>query len=501
MRHLPFDGTWAGFRAVARAALADGVPPSQVRFAPPRQGQGELFGAPAGATNSTPPGAAATLRTAASEGGYVAELRLPAAYLRAGALAARHCDAGRWDLLYRVAHRLYGGEPTLLQQPYDADVVALTRLCRAVQREVHKCHAFVRFREVTSEVAGLGEHGHRRTFVAWYEPEHDVLALAVPHFVERFGGMDWSILTPRLRATFVDGRLRFGPGADRAEAPGADALEALWRTYYASIFNPARLNLRATRAEMPRRYWHNLPEAGEIGALRRQAPARVQAFVAAEPPRAQVRPAYADLCALRADLVGCGVCPWSCHSSQAVAGEGPGNAAVMLVGEQPGDLEDVRGRPFVGPAGEVLTQAMAEAGLPRAGTYLTNAVKHFKFVPRGKRRLHQKPSPVDVAACRGWLQAELALVRPRALVCLGTTAALAVRGRLTKLQDVRGQSLSLPACAHTRVTYHPSAVLRAAPGEREVVYRELVATLRRARAAAAASEAASDATSVGHTTS
>lgn len=495
MRHPPFDGTWAGFRAVARAALAEGVPPSQVRFAPPERGQGELFGAPAGA--DADPFSAGVAPTPVAAAGP----RLPAAFLRAGALAACHKDADRWDLLYRVAHRLHTAEPTLLQQPYDADVIALTRLCRAVQREIHKCHAFVRFREVTLEAAEVEGRRPRRAFVAWYEPEHDVLALAAPHFVERFGGMDWSILNPRLRATFVAGKLRFGPGASRDEAPTADALEALWRTYYASVFNPARLNLRATRAEMPRRYWHNLPEASEIAPLRREAPARVQAFVAAEPPRAQVRPAYADLAALHSDLFGCAVCPWSCHSSQAVAGEGPRDAAVMLVGEQPGDVEDVRGRPFVGPAGEVLAQAMAEASLPRASTYLTNAVKHFKFAPRGKRRLHQKPNPTDVAACKGWLQAELALVRPRVLVCLGTTAALAVRGRLTKLQEVRGRALSLPACAHTRITYHPSAVLRAAPGEREEIYRELVATLRLASAAGAAPGPAPDAAPLGHATS
>ena len=480
MRHLPFDGTFAGFRAVAGEALAANVPPAEVQFASPGGEQKSLFGAP---QNAAPRASVTAAPKAASY--PPPRVRLPAAYLREAAVAARHVDAGRWDLLYRLAYRLAHGEPTLLEQPYDPDVLSLARLCRAVHREVHKCHAFVRFREVEAKDGNAGAAG-RRVFVAWYEPEHDVLVLAAPHFVERFRGMDWSILTPRTCAYFGDGELRFGPGASRERAPSPDALEALWHTYYASIFNPARLNLRATRAEMPRRYWRNLPEAAQIAELRRTAPARVQAFVAAQPPRAEPRAAYPDLAALAQDLSRCQACAWSCQSTQAVAGEGPARAAIMLVGEQPGDVEDVRGRPFVGPAGEVLAEAMQRAGLARADAYLTNAVKHFKFTPRGKRRLHQKPNPTDVAACKGWLAAELRLVQPRVLVCLGTSAALAVRGRLTKLQDVRGQWLELPACARTRVTYHPSAVLRAAPEERDHVFGALVADLCAAREAAGA---------------
>ena len=491
MKTRHFDGTFAGFRLAARAALQAGEPPDEVDFVAAGEAQPSLFGgAKAQGEAGGEPGA--------SPGADAAPLRLPRTFVALAKTVACHREPTRYATLYRTMWRLRHGEPELLSAALDPDVVALRRLERAVLRDVHKSHAFVRFREVPHAAQGAdvaagqadgpgAEGGRRRHFVAWYEPEYDVLALAVPHFVERFAQMDWSILTPDAQVHYVDGALHFGAGASRAEAPDGDATEALWATYYANIFNPARLNLRATRAEMPQKFWANMPETTLIRSLRAEAPARLERFLQAQPPRATPRAHYADLTALAADVRGCAACPWSAQATAAVVGEGPVRAPLMLVGEQPGDAEDLAGRPFLGPAGEVLARALGEAGIARDKIYVTNAVKHFKFVPRGKRRLHQSPNATDVAACRGWLDRELALVKPQVLVCLGTTAALAVRGQKTKLADVRGQTLALPAGQNTLFTYHPSAVLRAAAdADRQATYAALVDDLRRARGLCAA---------------
>ncbi|GAO05157.1 UdgX family uracil-DNA binding protein [Anaeromyxobacter sp. PSR-1] len=172
-------------------------------------------------------------------------------------------------------------------------------------------------------------------------------------------------------------------------------------------------------------------------------------------------PSRATLAALRRAAAGCTACPLWERGTQTVFGAGPPRATVMLVGEQPGNDEDRAGEPFVGPAGRLLDRALAAAGLDRRDAYVTNAVKHFKWEPRGKRRIHQKPSAGEVRACRPWLDAELAAVRPRALVCLGATAAQALLGRGFRLTERRGQPVPSPLAEIVIATVHPSAVLRA----------------------------------------
>ncbi len=158
---------------------------------------------------------------------------------------------------------------------------------------------------------------------------------------------------------------------------------------------------------------------------------------------------------------GCQACDLYKHATQTVFGEGPAPAKMMLVGEQPGDQEDKQGRPFVGPAGRILDAALAEADIPRDQVYLTNAVKHFKWEPRGKRRLHSKPNAVEIHACNGWLQAEVAVVKPTVIVCLGATASQVLLGRSFRLTQDRGKVLHGGAWApHIVATYHPSALLR-----------------------------------------
>lgn len=190
--------------------------------------------------------------------------------------------------------------------------------------------------------------------------------------------------------------------------------------------------------------------------------------------------------ALRRAAASCTACPLYQWATQTVFGEGPARARLFLVGEQPGDQEDLTGRPFVGPAGKLLDKALRDAGILRKEAYLTNVVKHFKFEPRGPRRLHKKPVASEVSACLPWLEAELAAVRPSVLVCLGATAVRALLGGSIKVMRDRGTIFSSPACAHTMVTVHPSALLRMPdPARRRSAYRELVHDLRAAHQALA----------------
>jgi len=171
-----------------------------------------------------------------------------------------------------------------------------------------------------------------------------------------------------------------------------------------------------------------------------------------------------DLASMREAAAHCRDCDLWKKGTQTVFGEGPVHARWMLVGEQPGDQEDRQGHPFVGPAGRLLDRALADAGIDRGSVYLTNAVKHFKWEPRGKRRLHKKPSQVEVTACRPWLDAEIALVQPTVLVCLGATAAQAVFGRTFRVSTQRGEPIPSALAPFVMATVHPSSILRAPDG-------------------------------------
>jgi DNA polymerase len=202
----------------------------------------------------------------------------------------------------------------------------------------------------------------------------------------------------------------------------------------------------------------------------------------AQPPvtgsAADFVPATPTLDALRASVDGCRGCALYADATQGVMGEGARDAEVMFVGEQPGDQEDKAGSPFVGPAGKLLDRALVEAGIDRSETYVTNAVKHFKWQARGKRRIHQKPNWEEINACRPWLDAELAVVRPRVLVCLGATAAQALLGRQFRVTQHRGELLDSDLAEHVTATVHPSSILRGDPEEREREFGAFVDDLR-----------------------
>ncbi len=198
------------------------------------------------------------------------------------------------------------------------------------------------------------------------------------------------------------------------------------------------------------------------------------------PPVADQIPVRPTLKSVRAAADGCRACDLYKRATQTVFGEGPTRPTVMMVGEQPGDAEDVAGYPFVGPAGKLLDRALAEAGIDRARVYLTNVVKHFKWEPRGKRRIHAKPNGAEIAACRPWLETEIALTRPRVILCLGATAAQALLGRAFKVSQRRGAFVSSPLAPRVMATVHPSSILRAPDEEsRRTELRRFVGELKR----------------------
>jgi uracil-DNA glycosylase len=203
----------------------------------------------------------------------------------------------------------------------------------------------------------------------------------------------------------------------------------------------------------------------------RKAPETARRFV----------PRRAGLPGLRKAARGCTACPLYKAGTQTVFGEGPQTARIMLVGEQPGDVEDRTGRPFVGPAGKLLDRALADAGLERSRVYVTNVVKHFKWVQRGKRRIHKRPGSLEIVACKPWLAAEIAVTEPRVIVCLGATAAQALLGRSFRLTRERGRFVPSPLARFVTATVHPSALLRLPDAEsRHREYGLFVSDLRAA---------------------
>jgi DNA polymerase len=444
---LDHETDFDGWRAAARKLRAAGVGPHEVSWST----GGELF---ADDLRRLPEGPA---------------FSAPASFVELARDVVLHRSPDRWDALYRLVWRMRD-EPRLLTLTTDPEVQQAIHLQREVARASHKMTAFVRFREVP--------HPDGEAFAAWFEPPHRVVEKTAPFFVRRFAQMRFSILTPDLCAHWDGQDLVFSPGLDRASAPPPDALEEAWTLFYASIFNPARLKVGMMRKEMPKRYWRNLPEAALIPDLIAKAQERTEAMVHAHPTEPERRiagkarakahvevtpdetPMPPDLKALATLVQGCRRCDLWKNATQGVTGEGPAHAPLMLVGEQPGDNEDLQGRAFIGPAGQLLDRALNDAGADRGKLYVTNAVKHFKNEPRGKRRLHKTPDRGEVVACRWWLDNERRLVRPRVILALGATAAFSVIGKPTPILKTRGQVLQLEDQIQAMVTFHPSALLR-----------------------------------------
>lgn len=405
-----------------------------------------------------------------------ARLTIPREFLEQAQLAACNREGGRWSLLYRIAFRLTHGEPNLMSIAADDDITQLRLLAKAVSRDRHKMTAFVRFRELI--VDGITQ------YIAFHRPDHYILRLVSPFFVERFRPMHWAILTPDGSMRWDTKQLAFGPGVASRDAPQEDSVESLWLTYYQNIFNPARLKVKHMVQELPVRHWKTLPEAALIPELIRSAGSRSQGMQAMAIRRTQEVapvPDSTSLKVLEEASRGCLACEWARKCTQTVFGNGPKNARIVLVGEQPGDIEDQKGEPFVGPAGQMLRSIIKETGFDESTIYLTNAVKHFKFEPRGKRRIHQTPSARDVSVCKPWLEAELKSIKPEVLVCLGATAAKSIFGHGFRITQSRGEWIESEWCPNTIASWHPSAILRVPDRDAaEVMRQDLMKDLQKA---------------------
>jgi uracil-DNA glycosylase len=456
------------FRAAARHCLARGIAPDDVLFS----------------VGGTLP----LFAEEAPDSALAADVRVPRCYANLVPKVVCNSEQDRFALLYRLLWRIYRGERQVLDNPADPDVAKALRYAKAVEKDVYRMQAYVRFAERAIEGA--------RLFVAWHEPQHQVLRLAAPFFVDRFSNMDWLIATPLGTVAWKSGTLAFGPPAARPDGARDTVLDELWTTYFRATFNPARLRVKAMVAQMPKRHWPTMPETALISGMVRAAGARVtdmEARAPEKPPRfagalaqrmtaapAQ-KPEFSSFETLREEIRSCRLCPLHGPATQVVTGEGASEAEMMFVGEQPGDQEDLAGRPFVGPAGRVFDRALAEAGIARHETYVTNAVKHFKFEPRGKRRMHMKPNSGEVTKCRFWLDRELAAVKPKLVVALGATAMLGLTGRPVPVTKVRGQVIAAEGFS-ILVTVHPSYLLRLPDKDRvDAEYRRFVADLQKAR--------------------
>lgn len=476
MRSIVIEDHFAAWRAASLRALAEGLAPETIEWRikqePELSPEQALFDY--GATSEQ------------------AEAR-PAAVHVSKELAALMQDAAlcresqRWAFLYKVLWRWHHGDRAAAS-PADADGARLYRMAKSVRRAKHDMIAYVRFRKHASASMSAAQTPE---YIAWYEPEHDVLPWAAEHFAQRMGRATWMITTPR-GAAFWDGQQlhlkqrRALPRDHRCDT--ADEAESLWLTYYRSTFNPARLNETALEQHMPVRFWKGLPEGHLIPAMISEAKSGARRVAQASGVGAlggKIIPIEADMAqpirVQPSSLDTCRRCDLWRNATQAVGSSGPGDARIMLIGEQPGDQEDLSGQPFVGPAGQLLETAITRAGLSREQVYLTNAVKHFKWEPRGKRRLHKTPGQREIEACSYWLERELHAVRPAVIVTLGATALTALLRGKVSLKNYLDAPFNVDG-GWGIATYHPSFALRQqTDADRDKILAEISNALIRAR--------------------
>lgn len=448
-----FEPTFTGWRHEARRLMLANVPPAAIEWTK-NDGNLSFF-----ASDAEPvPKARAQA------------LSVPLEFMKLAETVSYAREPERWALLYRILFRLRA-TPRLLQHLTDPDIHRANLIAKSVRRDEHKMHAFVRFKKILIDEV---EH-----YLAWHQPEHLIVPLAAPFFERRFGDRHWSIYTPDQSVHWDLKELTYTHGIPQHEFPHDDAMDDLWKTYYASTFNPARVKLKMMKSEMSPKYWSSMPETALIKELVREAPARLEKMAKAQNTQAIV-PAHVDHAELLAAAKTCGACPIGRGATQLVFGEGPTRAELMIVGEQPGDTEDLAGKPFVGPAGALLDECLRDAGIDRAQTYLTNAVKHFKWKPGtdyggGKTRVHHKPSGPETHACRPWLEAEIALVKPRVIIALGATAGTSILGRLPKITEERGKIFANHFSENIILSWHPAAILRSSSAE-ETMLRKIQLT-------------------------
>ena len=374
------------------------------------------------------------------------------ALIALASLAIQARDHDRFELLYRLVWRANAGE-RVLEKSSDPEVRRAQGLAFVVRAEAHKMRTLLRY-------LPMPEGNHTR-YLGWYEPAHFVLEANAQLIARRFPDLAFSILTPDGAAHWDGTELRFSAGVDRKAVSDDASLQSWWRAHHAGLLSRARVGTA-------------IPEAEQLDEVPRP-PDR-------EPLGPVVLPMLPDVPLQEAmrEASDCRRCHLHEPATQTVFGEGPAHADVLFVGEQPGDQEDVIGRPFVGPAGQIMDRAMEDAGIDRRTVYITNAVKHFKFEPRGKRRIHKTPEAPEIQACRFWLDVELVRLRPKLVVAMGGTAARALLGRAVTITRERGRPIELTDGQKAFITVHPSFLLRVPDGDAKArEYRAFVADLRR----------------------
>lgn len=397
---LAGETDWDGWRTAARALVLTGQEPGSVGWS-------------IGTARTTLPPAS---------GGF--NLPRPLVLLAAQAIQARNTD--RFGLLYSLVWRAARGEK-VMEHPDDPDLRTARRLALAVRADAHRMRTHLRFMQVGGRLLG------------WYAPAHFVLEANARLMARRFPQKAFSVVTPDGAAHWDDGTLRLGEGLRDAEDDAT--LRAWWDAHGDALLDSAQPG-------------GSIPEAEDLDEAPRP------------PDRPPIGPVVmdqvSDLDLLRAgrEADACHRCDLHAPATQTVFGEGPADAAVMFVGEQPGDQEDIIGRPFVGPAGQLLDRALEEAGIDRRAVYITNAVKHFKFTLRGTRRIHVSPDVAEIHACRFWLDVERVRLRPRLIVLMGGSGARAVLGRPVTVTRERGRPFRLDDGQMVFVTVHPSYLLR-----------------------------------------
>ncbi|MBA4696125.1 MAG: UdgX family uracil-DNA binding protein [Legionella sp.] len=401
---------------------------------------------------------------------------IPQEFLALAETIAYHRGDDKWNKLYQALWRLTHGERHLLAISSDPLMYDLLIMQKAVHRDAHKMKAFIRFCKF-QETDG-GEY-----YLAWYKPEHLVLRMIAPFFMRRFSVMRWTIITPDETVHWDGEKLIYSEGRYLSENP-TDELEHLWQTYYKAIFNPARIKIKAMKKEMPMRYWHNLPETKMISSLLMDAPQRVAEMMRHQEgfnnSAEKFLPARIDSFEnLKNFAKNCQGCPLHVSATQTVFGMGNSNARLMLVGEQPGNEEDLQGLPFIGPAGQVLREVFHELSINIEEIYLTNAVKHFKFYKHLTHRTHRSPNIREINACKPWVASEIELVKPSVILCLGLTAAKALINPSFRIKHERG-NFKKHLNYIIGATFHPSAILRANNEVREMMLKSFKKDLQKA---------------------
>jgi len=425
---LANETDWEGWRKATRSLVLGGVAPDDVRWA---------------------------VRSHDEDGDPLLDatgsFSVSRTLVQLASLAIQAREPARFDLLYRLVWRANAGE-----QPFEEEVRRAQGLAFAVRAEAHRMRTLLRCLPV--------ESGGQTRYLGWYEPAHFVVEANAQLIARRFPALPFSILTPDGGAHWDAQELRYSKGVARSTIRDDAGLRSWWTSHGAQLLQHSRLGTAIPEAEQldeaPRS-----PDAPALGPV--------------------VLPLHSDPALQEAmhEASDCRRCHLFAPATQSVFGEGPAHAKALFVGEQPGDQEDVIGRPFVGPAGQVMDRAMEEAGIDRRTIYITNAVKHFKFEPRGKRRIHKTPEAPEIQACRFWLDVELVRLQPKLVVAMGGTAARAVLGRPVTIKRERGRPVEMPDGRAAFVTVHPSFILRVPDEEaREREYNALVADLKKVAA-------------------